>query len=151
MMLVKSKSLELQVATLFGAQAQGILTRNDTPPTTDNYQVFSSNQLGFTYHHHWLHPGYIPVQRRFYLPDLFGTFRTISMSAASSWSYDQITDNIYKADQLPGWRYWEPTGEVQEIVGLKPHNGLLSLLLWIFHFWDCKICNQVTSIEWLFC
>ena len=29
----------------------------------------------------------------------------------------------YKADQLPGGRYWEPSGEVREILAsLKPHN-----------------------------
>ena len=29
----------------------------------------------------------------------------------------------YKADQLPGGRYWEPTGEIREIMAsLKPHN-----------------------------
>ena len=130
MMLVKSKALDKSVLDMnvHYLELKGFLeelTQHPHQIMNPNYQVFPSESRLYgnsPITSHRLHPGYIPVRRRLYQPDLFDTLELYPrVQQAAETMMEKLMN--YKADQLPGGRYWEPTGEIREIMAsLKPHN-----------------------------
>ena len=130
MMLVKTKALDKSVLDMnvHYLELKGFLeelTQHPHQIMNPNYQVFPSEPRLYgnsPITNHRLHPGYIPVRRRLYQPDLFDTLELYPrVQQADETMMEKLMN--YKADQLPGGRYWEPTGEIREIMAsLKPHN-----------------------------
>ena len=130
MMLVKTKALDKSVLDMnvHYLELKGFLeelTQHPQQIMNPNYQVFPSEPRLYgnsPITNHRLHPGYIPVRRRLYQPDLFDTLELYPrVQQAAETMMEKVMN--YKADQLLGGRYWEPTGEIREIMAsLKPHN-----------------------------
>ena len=130
MMLVKSKALDKSVLDM-NVHYLGLkgfledLTQHPQQIRNPNYQVFPSEPRLYgdsPITNHRLHPRYTSVQRRLYQPDLFDTLELYLLVQQAAEAMMEKLIN-YKADQLPGGRYWEPSGEVRETrASLKPHN-----------------------------
>ena len=130
MMLVKSKALDKSALDMnvHYLELKGFLedlTQHPQQIRNPNYQVFPSEPRLYgdsPITNHRLHPRYIPVRRRLYQPDLFDTLELYPRAQQAAEAMMEKLIN-YKADQLLGGRYWEPSGEVREILAsLKPHN-----------------------------
>ena len=135
MMLVKSKALDKSALDMNVRylELKGFLedlTQHPQQIRNPNYQVFPSEPRLYgdsPIINRRLHPRYIPVRRRLYQPDLFDTLELYPRVQQTAEAMMEKLIN-YKADQLPGGRYWEPSGEVWEILSsLKPQNDSPSL------------------------